>query len=126
MNHDLAVAEGDMPADEESMTEETVGTHVVRSALVEACPGMRVADIRRLDAGYTSRQWVADTDEGPLLVKTPIRDTDPEHLRRLVATTRRAAESGVPVVRFPWVSGLGETSGSEQVALPGRGWILLR
>ncbi|MCM0677653.1 aminoglycoside phosphotransferase family protein [Micromonospora phytophila] len=82
------------------MTEETIGTDVVRSALVEACPGIRVADIRRLDVGYTSRQWVADTDEGPLLVKTPMRDTDPEHLRRLVATTRRAAEGGVPVVRF--------------------------
>jgi aminoglycoside phosphotransferase (APT) family kinase protein len=82
------------------MTEDTIGTDVVRSALVEACPGIRVADIRRLDAGYTSRQWVADTDEGVLLAKTPVRDGDPEHLRRLIATTRRAAESGVPVVRF--------------------------
>lgn len=82
------------------MTEETIETDVVRTALVEACPGIRVADIRRLDAGYTSRQWVADTDEGVLLAKTPVRDRDPEHLRRLIATTRRAAESGVPVVRF--------------------------
>jgi aminoglycoside phosphotransferase (APT) family kinase protein len=72
----------------------------VRSALVEACPGIRVSEIRRLDAGHTSKQWVADTDEGPLLAKTPVRNTDPEHLRRLIATTRRAAESGVPVVRF--------------------------
>jgi aminoglycoside phosphotransferase (APT) family kinase protein len=72
----------------------------VRSALAEACPGVRVGTLRRLDAGYTSRQWVADTDEGPLLVKAPVRDTDPEHLRRLIATTRRAGEAGVPVVRF--------------------------
>jgi aminoglycoside phosphotransferase (APT) family kinase protein len=72
----------------------------VRSALVEACPGIRVATLRQLGAGYTSRQWVADTDEGPLLVKTPVRNTDPDHLRRLIATTRRAADGGVPVVRF--------------------------
>jgi aminoglycoside phosphotransferase (APT) family kinase protein len=78
----------------------TIGTDVVHGALAEACPGIRVTDIRRLDAGYTSRQWVADTDEGRLLVKTPVRDGDPEHLRRLIATTRRAAEGGVPVVRF--------------------------
>lgn len=73
---------------------------VVEAALTEACPGLRVTRIRPLDAGYTSKQWVADTDEGALLVKTPIRETAPEHLRRLIATTRRAAEGGVPVVRF--------------------------
>jgi aminoglycoside phosphotransferase (APT) family kinase protein len=82
------------------MTELGFETDVVRSALLEACPGVRVAEIRQLDAGYTSRQWIADTDEGRLLVKTPMRNTDPEHLRRLIATTRRAAEGGVPVVRF--------------------------
>ncbi|MER7006567.1 aminoglycoside phosphotransferase family protein [Dactylosporangium sp. NPDC000555] len=93
------------------MTEETIGIDVVRGALVEACPGVRVGGIRRLEAGYTSRQWVADTDEGPLLVKTPVREKDPEHLRRLIATTRRASEGGVPVVRFrafvPWSAPLG-------------------
>ncbi|MEV6375399.1 phosphotransferase family protein [Micromonospora musae] len=78
----------------------TVGLDVVRDALAEACPGIGIMGIRRLDAGYTSRQWVADTDEGPLLVKTPVRNADPEHLRRLIATTRRAAEGGIPVVRF--------------------------
>jgi aminoglycoside phosphotransferase (APT) family kinase protein len=77
-----------------------IGLDVVRSALIEACPGIRVTGVRRLDAGYTSRQWVADTDEGRLLVKTPVREQHPEHLRRLIATTRRAADSGVPVVRF--------------------------
>jgi Ser/Thr protein kinase RdoA (MazF antagonist) len=82
------------------MTESVIKAEVVLSALAEACPGTRVTAIRPLDAGYTSRQWVADTDEGPLLVKTPVRETDPEHLRRLIATTRRAGEGGVPVVRF--------------------------
>ncbi|WP_147434727.1 phosphotransferase family protein [Micromonospora musae] len=82
------------------MTGPTVGLDVVRDALAEACPGIGIMGIRRLDAGYTSRQWVADTDEGPLLVKTPVRNADPEHLRRLIATTRRAAEGGIPVVRF--------------------------
>jgi aminoglycoside phosphotransferase (APT) family kinase protein len=84
----------------QSTEEAGITPDAVRSALVEACPGIRVATLRQLDAGYTSRQWVADTDEGPLLVKTPVRDTGPEHLRRLIATTRRAGEGGVPVVRF--------------------------
>ncbi|MFG2109761.1 phosphotransferase family protein [Micromonospora chersina] len=82
------------------MSKEAINLDAVRSALAEACPGVRVAKIHPLDAGYTSRQWVADTDEGPLLVKVPVRDPDPEHLRRLIATTRRAAEAGLPVVRF--------------------------
>lgn len=82
------------------MTKTEITADVVRGALAEACPGTRVSAIRQLDAGYTSTQWVADTDEGRLLVKTPVRDTDPEHLRRLIATTRRAGEGGVPVVRF--------------------------
>jgi Ser/Thr protein kinase RdoA (MazF antagonist) len=79
---------------------EVIDDKTARRALVEACAGTRIASIRRLDAGYTSEQWVADTDEGPLLVKTPVRDTDPEHLRRLIAVTRRASEGGVPTVRF--------------------------
>ncbi|WP_433220156.1 phosphotransferase family protein [Dactylosporangium sp. CS-047395] len=77
-----------------------IGLEDVRSALLEACPGLVVADIRPLEAGYTSRQWVADTDEGPLLAKTPVRNPDPSHMRRLIAATRRAADGGVPVVRF--------------------------
>ncbi|WP_432993681.1 phosphotransferase family protein [Dactylosporangium sp. CA-233914] len=89
----------------------TFGLDAVRDALVEACPGLRVAAVRPLEAGYTSRQWVADTDEGPLLAKAPIRNRDPEHLRRIVAATRRAADGGVPVVRFrallPHSAGLG-------------------
>jgi aminoglycoside phosphotransferase (APT) family kinase protein len=82
------------------MTERADNPDAVRRALAEACPGIRISELRRLDAGHTSRQWVADTDEGPLLAKTPVRNTDPEHVRRLIATTRRAAEGGVPVVRF--------------------------
>jgi aminoglycoside phosphotransferase (APT) family kinase protein len=85
---------------DDAVVNETIGIDVVHGGLVEACPGIRIGEIRRLDAGYTSRQWVADTDEGRLLVKMPARDGDPEHLRRLIATTRRAAEGGVPVVRF--------------------------
>jgi aminoglycoside phosphotransferase (APT) family kinase protein len=98
MDFDSGVAESNVTSD--AVTEEAIGLGVVRRALLEACPGIRVTDVRRLDAGFTSRQWVADTDEGRLLVKTPVRDTNPEHLRRLIATTRRAADGGVPVVRF--------------------------
>lgn len=72
----------------------------IREVLETACPGLHVGAVRTLDAGYTSRQWVADTDEGPLLVKVPQRNRDPEHLRRLIAATRLAAEGGLPVVRF--------------------------
>jgi len=72
----------------------------LREVLATACPGLHVGALRPLDAGYTSKQWVADTDEGPLLVKVPQRDRDPEHLRRLIASTRLAAEGGLPVVRF--------------------------
>lgn len=72
----------------------------IREVLDTSCPGLHVGALRPLDAGYTSKQWVADTDEGPLLVKVPQRNRDPEHLRRLIANTRLAAESGIPVVRF--------------------------
>ncbi len=72
----------------------------IRHVLERACPGLRVESVRPLDAGYTSKQWIADTDDGRLLVKVPQRDRDPEHLRRLVASTRVAAEHGIPVVRF--------------------------
>lgn len=72
----------------------------VRAALRRACPGIDVSSVRMLDAGHTSSQWVAETDEGPLLVKVPRRQPEAEHLRRLLVSTRRAAEGGVPVVRF--------------------------
>lgn len=68
--------------------------------LERACPEVRIESLNSLDAGYTSKQWVADTDVGRLLVKLPQRNRDPEHLRRLVASTQLAAEHGVPVVRY--------------------------
>jgi aminoglycoside phosphotransferase (APT) family kinase protein len=68
--------------------------------LERACPGVRITSVRPLDAGYTSKQWVAETDEGPLLVKVPQRNRDPEHLRRLMSSARVAAEHGIPVVRY--------------------------
>ena len=72
----------------------------IRQVLERACPEVRVEALRPLDAGYTSDQWIADTDQGTLLVKVPLRNRDPEHFRRLVATTRLAAEHGIPVVRY--------------------------
>lgn len=73
---------------------------LVGHALEAACPGIRVDALRPLHRGYTSLQWVAETDEGALLIKVPQRDRDPAHLRRVVAATRLAAEAGVDVVRF--------------------------
>ncbi|WNV84372.1 aminoglycoside phosphotransferase family protein [Umezawaea sp. Da 62-37] len=71
----------------------------IRQVLRRACPDVRVDALRTLDAGYTSKQWVADTDQGRLLVKVPQRNRDPDHFRRLVAGTRIAADHGIPVVR---------------------------
>jgi aminoglycoside phosphotransferase (APT) family kinase protein len=68
--------------------------------LERACPGVRIESVQPLNAGYTSKQWVADTDEGRLLVKVPQRNRDPEHLRRLMTSARVAAEYGLPVVRY--------------------------
>jgi aminoglycoside phosphotransferase (APT) family kinase protein len=99
MNHGSSLEDSNMSVDNAAASE-TSGPGKVRRALADACPGIRITDIRRLHAGYTSKQWIANTDEGPLLVKVPLRDKSPEHLRRLIATTRRAAEKGVPVVRF--------------------------
>lgn len=82
-------------------------TPVIRDVFAHACPGTRVREVAELATGHTSRQWVLDTDEGPLLLKIPVRNTDPEHLRNLIAATRIAAELDVPVSRYrafvPWV-----------------------
>jgi aminoglycoside phosphotransferase (APT) family kinase protein len=72
---------------------------MIHRVLGRACPDVHVDSLRPLDAGYTSKQWIAETDQGRVLVKVPQRDRDPEHLRKLVATTRLAAEHGIPVVR---------------------------
>ncbi|WP_328382356.1 aminoglycoside phosphotransferase family protein [Streptomyces sp. NBC_00400] len=71
------------------------------SAILEReFPQIRVTSVHPLDKGYTSKQWVADTDRGRLLVKVPQRERDPEHLRRLMAAAQVAAEHGIPVVRY--------------------------
>jgi aminoglycoside phosphotransferase (APT) family kinase protein len=72
----------------------------IQRVVEHACPGIGIKSLSRLDAGYSSKHWVADTDEGRLLVKVPQRNKDPEHLRRLMASTRVAAEHGIPVVRY--------------------------
>jgi aminoglycoside phosphotransferase (APT) family kinase protein len=74
--------------------------YVIRLIVERACPGARVESVAPLHAGYTSKQWIAETDEGRLLVKLPQRNRDPEHLRRMMTSARVAAEHGVPVVRF--------------------------
>ena len=68
--------------------------------LERACPGVRIETVQPLNAGYSSKHWIADTDEGRLLVKVPQRNRDPEHLRRLMTSARIAAEHGIPVVRY--------------------------
>lgn len=72
----------------------------VRAAFALACPGTRVRGVTAMDVGYTSKQWLFDTDEGPLMLKIPVRKTDPEHLRNLIAATRVAAELDLPVSRY--------------------------
>ncbi|MFE7122307.1 phosphotransferase family protein [Streptomyces sp. NPDC057654] len=78
----------------------TVTANTIRDILARECPDSRVASVRPLDKGYTSKQWVADTDEGRLLVKVPQRTPDPGHLRRLMASAKVAADHGIPVVRY--------------------------
>ncbi|MHB8246473.1 MAG: phosphotransferase family protein [Acidimicrobiales bacterium] len=71
-----------------------------RDVLAEACPTTRIARIDSTTVGHTSRQWLARTDEGDLLVKFPARDLEPERTRAMIYATRIASEAGVPVVRF--------------------------
>lgn len=78
----------------------TIKQAAILDLLERECPAVRVESLQVLEAGYSSRHWVANTDEGRLLVKAPQRNRDPEHLRRLMAATRVAAEHGIPVVRY--------------------------
>lgn len=87
-----------MRPEEDAFTMVETGT--IRDCLDEACPGIRVHEITELKYGRASQHWVADTDEGPLLVKVPVRNRDPEHFRHMIAATRVAAEHGLPVIRF--------------------------
>ncbi|MGH3773526.1 MAG: phosphotransferase family protein [Pseudonocardiaceae bacterium] len=78
----------------------TLSLELIHEALAEACPAVVVRSVRPAASGYTSRQWLADTDEGFLLVKVPVRLPDPVHSRNMIAATRLAAEEGLPVIRF--------------------------
>ena len=81
-------------------SEATVTEAQARDAVAEACPTTRIVSIESTTLGYTSRQWLARTDEGDLLVKFLARDPDPERTRAMIYATRLASEVGVPVVRF--------------------------
>ena len=78
----------------------TYAETTIWQVLERACPGIRIESVQPLNAGYSSKHWTADTDEGRLLVKVPQRNRDPEHLRRLMTSARVAAEHGIPVVRY--------------------------
>lgn len=82
-----------------SREEREFGAEQATDALRRACPGIEVKDVRPLHQGYSGQHWVFGTDEGDLLLRTASPD-GPEHLRHLLAATRRAAEAGVPTVRF--------------------------
>lgn len=84
-----------MPADHDPVTDDGV-----LAALLAACPGIRVRGLERSAGGYSAEHWLADTDEGRLLVTLPRRGATAEDLRALVAATRLAAEAGVPVPRL--------------------------
>jgi hypothetical protein len=58
-------------------SETTVTEAQARDAVAEACPTTRIVSIESTTLGYTSRQWLARTDEGDLLVKFPARDLTP-------------------------------------------------
>jgi hypothetical protein len=81
-------------------SEATVTEAQARDAVAEACPTTRIVSIESTTLGYTSRQGLARTDEGDLLVKFPARNPDPERTRAMIYATRLASEVGVPVVRF--------------------------
>jgi aminoglycoside phosphotransferase (APT) family kinase protein len=75
-------------------------SEAVRRVLVDACRGIRVQSLRPGPSGYSSRMWIAETDEGSLLVRVPLRNRDAQHLRSMMVATRLASEAGVPTVRF--------------------------
>ena len=75
-------------------------SEVVRGLLLDACKTTQVLSLRPGPSGYSSRLWLAETDEGPLLIRIPVRSVDHEHLRSMIVATRLASETGVPTVRF--------------------------
>jgi aminoglycoside phosphotransferase (APT) family kinase protein len=72
----------------------------VLEVLEDACPGLRVDAVRPGPSGYSSKLWLAQTDEGPLLVRIPVRDPDAQRVRSMIEATRLASAAGVPTVRF--------------------------
>jgi aminoglycoside phosphotransferase (APT) family kinase protein len=72
----------------------------VRTLLAVLCPNTKVTSIRDGPKSYSNQLWLADTDEGDLLIRIPKRSADPEYLRGSIVANRRAAEAGVPVSRF--------------------------
>ena len=75
-------------------SEATVTEAQARDAVAEACPTTRIVSIESTTLGYTSRQWLARTDDGDLLVKFPAQNRDPERTRAMIYATRLASEVG--------------------------------
>jgi len=82
-----------MPTNDELIVEACV-----RQLLAEA--GINMAALRPGPSGYSSRLWLAETDEGPLLIRLPLRNRDPDYLRSMMAATELASEAGIPTVRY--------------------------
>ncbi|HEV2778228.1 MAG TPA: aminoglycoside phosphotransferase family protein [Actinophytocola sp.] len=72
----------------------------VRAVLAEVCETTRVYSVAPGPRSYSNRLWLAETDEGRLLVRIPGRTDDAEVVRASVVATRMAAEAGIPTVRF--------------------------
>ncbi|MER7028016.1 MULTISPECIES: phosphotransferase family protein [Streptomyces] len=89
-----------MPTGPATPTAPVDALRAVRALLHREFPGTEVTAVRHLDKGYTSKQWVADTGEGRLLVKAPQREPSVAQLRRLTSAARIAAAHGIPVVRY--------------------------
>jgi aminoglycoside phosphotransferase (APT) family kinase protein len=81
---------------------ESVSPTAVTGAIAEACPGIQVTGVQPIELGYSSHNFLIDSDEGRLLAKIPKRQPDPERLDGLVAATGLAAKAGLPVPEHRW------------------------
>lgn len=81
---------------------ESVSPTAVSGALAEACPGIQVTGVKPVELGYSSHNFLVESDEGRLLAKIPKRDPDPDRLDGLVAATALAAKAGLPVPEHRW------------------------
>lgn len=77
-----------------------VDEQAIRSLLSSVCPTTAVGAVGAGPSSYSNRLWLVETDEGPLLVRVPGRDTDPEYVRASLVAARLAAEAGVPAPRL--------------------------